>query len=269
MKDCLRLKEHYEAFVLGALEGEERAELDAHLARGCPVCTPGVAEARWVVAQLSHAAPDAEPPAALRARLMQRVAETKQLSVPQGEMSEEHGARFTIPFWAWAAAAAVVLFFAVTLWQARQFEEQLATVRSDYKRAQNEKDRLEAQRREMESILAVVAAPGTREVRLKGEGQSAPAVKAYWNEEQGVVLSAQKMPSLPTGRAFQLWVVPRKGNPLSAGVFQPDAAGNLLQLTRVEGSVGLKDAAALAITEEPAGGSPQPTSKPAWVGPII
>ncbi len=265
--NCSSVKEHYEAYALGALEGEGRAELDAHLADACPVCAPAVAEARWLVAELSHTAPDAEPPAALRARLMQRVAATPQLA-PSAETSDESVGRFSIPMWAWAGAAAVILFFAVTLWQARQLQQQLATTRDDYKRAQAEKDRLELQRREMERILAVVASPATRQISLKGEGPSAPAVKAYWNEEQGVVLSAQKMPSLATGRTFQLWIVPKKGNPISAGIFQPDAAGNLLQLTRVVGSIGVKNAAALAISEEPAGGSAQPTTKPAWVGPI-
>jgi anti-sigma-K factor RskA len=265
--DCTCLSEYYEAYALGALEGVERTELDEHLAAACPVCTPAVAEARWVVAQLWHLAPDAQPPAELRARLLQQVAATPQAAAPEAEIPDESSARPAIPLWEWAAAAAVILFFGVTLWQARLLQEQLAAVRDGFKRAQSEKNRLEAQRTEMQRILAIVSAADTRQVTLKG-GEGAPAVKAYWNEERGVVVAAEKLPALAAGRTLQLWVVPRKGNPVSAGIFQPDPAGNLLQLTRVEGSIGVKDAAALAISEEPAGGSAQPTTKPAWVGPI-
>jgi hypothetical protein len=187
--------------------------------------------------------------------------------VTQPNIPEPGASRFTIPLWAWVAAAAVVLFFAVTLWQARQWQQQLAATREEFRRAQAERARLEAQRREMEEIFAIVAAPATRQVILSG-GAGAPAVKAYWNEERGVVLSAQNMPVLAAGRTFQLWVVPKKGNPVSAGIFRPDAAGNLLQLMRAERRIGVKDVAALTISEEPAGGNTQPTTKPGWVGPI-
>ncbi len=39
MSDCEQLRQHYDAYALGALEGEERAEIDVHLKRGCPICT--------------------------------------------------------------------------------------------------------------------------------------------------------------------------------------------------------------------------------------
>ena len=61
--DCEQLAPLYEEYALGVLEGEERAELEAHLARACAQCTPGVEKARWVVAQLAQMAPDAQPPA--------------------------------------------------------------------------------------------------------------------------------------------------------------------------------------------------------------
>ena len=71
MTDCAQLREHYDSYALGALEGEERAQLEAHLARGCPTCTAEVERARWLVAQLAYAAPEAEPPASLRRRVLQ------------------------------------------------------------------------------------------------------------------------------------------------------------------------------------------------------
>ena len=70
---CEQLASLYEEYALGVLEGEERAELDAHLASACPACTPGVARARGFIAQLGLAAPDTQPPAALRAKIMDAV----------------------------------------------------------------------------------------------------------------------------------------------------------------------------------------------------
>ena len=52
MSDCEQLRQHYDAYALGALEGEERAEIDAHLKRGCPVCTAELERARPVLRQL-------------------------------------------------------------------------------------------------------------------------------------------------------------------------------------------------------------------------
>ncbi len=60
--DCEQLAPLYEEYALGVLEGEERAEINAHLARVCPHCTPGIEKARWVVAQLAQMAPEAQPP---------------------------------------------------------------------------------------------------------------------------------------------------------------------------------------------------------------
>ncbi len=70
MASCAQLAELYEAYALGALEGAELAPLEEHLARQCPTCTPGVAQARTLVANLSYLAPPAEPPAALRRKLL-------------------------------------------------------------------------------------------------------------------------------------------------------------------------------------------------------
>ena len=71
--NCEQLAALYEEYALGVLEGEERAELEAHLARPGDQCISGVAQARWVVAQLAHAAPDAQPPATLRGKIMDAV----------------------------------------------------------------------------------------------------------------------------------------------------------------------------------------------------
>ncbi|WP_329791477.1 anti-sigma factor [Lentzea sp. DG1S-22] len=62
---------------------------------------------------------------------------------------------------------------------------------------------------------------------------------------------ANGLPSLPADRAYQLWVV-RPDGPHSAGLLQDEPVV----------ADGLADAWALALTVEPSGGSPAPTTTP-------
>lgn len=257
MSDCEHLKEHYEAYALGALEGEERAEFEAHLARGCPTCTPEVERTRWVVAHLAYLAPEAEPRDALRARLMEAVREPK---------AREQ--RAWVPVWAWAAAAAaLVLFTAYSALETRRLERDLAELERQVQTERSQNQALAADRQLYQNALAILSAPGTREASLKPSAGSLPEVRAYWNAQLGLVLAGQQVP-LPAGdRTFQLWVVPKKGNPISAGIFHPNARGTVLMVTSPEARI--TEAAALAISEEPAGGRSQPTKdKILWVGPL-
>ncbi len=257
MSDCAQLKEHYEAYALGALEGEERAELEAHLARGCPTCSAEVERARWLVAQLAYLAPEATPPASLRRRILEAV------QVP----SVLEPRRAWIPAWAWAGIAALVLFSLFSIQQMHRLERQLATLQAQIRAGQSQNQALEAERELYQRALAIESAPDTREMNLKPAGPTPlPEVRAYWNAQLGLVVLGHQVPSPAANRTFQLWVVPKKGNPISAGIFRPDASGQVLHVTKPE--TDLTAAAALAITDEPAGGRPQPTTKPLWVGPV-
>ena len=70
---------------------------------------------------------------------------------------------------------------------------------------------------------------------------------------------AHDFPALQPGRTYQLWLV-LGSSPQSVGVFAPDALGS----ARISARVPLDSEARpqIAVTEEPSGGSPQPTSDP-------
>src|SRR2546426_100783 len=207
--------------------------------------------------ELAYLAPEAEPPAALRRKVLAGAGTTKP--------SERRG---WIPVWAWVGAAALVLFALISIFEMRRYQAELASLQDEIRAARSRTLELESERQLYERVLAVRTASGTREIDLKPSGKSAlPEVRAFWHAEMGLVLTGHKVPSPTPNHTFQLWVVPKKGLPLSAGIFHPDAAGTVLLVATP--SATLADAAALAVSEEPAGGLPQPTKdRILWVGPV-
>ncbi len=61
-------------YALGALEGDEAREFEEHLVAGCAACAAELRELEAVTGDLGLAAPEAEPPAGVRARLLALVA---------------------------------------------------------------------------------------------------------------------------------------------------------------------------------------------------
>ena len=61
--------------ALGALEGDEAREFEEHLAAGCAACAAELREFETVAGVLGLAAPEAGPPAGVRARLLALVSE--------------------------------------------------------------------------------------------------------------------------------------------------------------------------------------------------
>jgi hypothetical protein len=185
--------------------------------------------------------------------------------VTQPDTSEPDGPRFAIPLWVWGATLAALFFFALTLWQAQKLQRQLTELQLQMRLEQGRKESLEAQRREMNQIRALLAAPETRALQMKPVSLRMSSFTIFWNEGIGLLVTAHDVPAIPAGRVLQLWIVPKNGNAISAGTFQPEANRIVLKLTRPAAPIRMKDAAALTVTLEPAGGSPQPTSEPRWM----
>jgi anti-sigma-K factor RskA len=99
--------------------------------------------------------------------------------------------------------------------------------------------------------------PATRDVSF-GQTEKPSSGRVFVSPSRGVVFIGAHLPALDSGKTFELWVVPVKGNPIPEGLFQsqPDKTAVFVHSGTIE------NAAAIAVTVEPAGGSAQPTTTP-------
>jgi anti-sigma-K factor RskA len=272
VKNCEQLAALYEEYALGVLEGEERAEMEAHLARPGDKCIPGVAEARWMIAQLSHAAPAAEPPAALRGKIMNAVKHTAKETPPVTPIEKAkpekkvEPQRAAFPMWAWAAAAALALITGYTVRQMNTQNTQLAELRKQMKLAALQNQTLQNQLDMNRMVAMVMTSPDSVPVKLMPKDTKMPMVHAYLHPHMGMAITADQMPTMPPARTLQLWIVPKDGKPVSVAIFHPNSAGEIALVAPV--TVPKNEIAALAVTDEPAGGSPQPTTPIAWMAAV-
>jgi anti-sigma-K factor RskA len=266
--NCEGLAPFYEEYALGVLEGKERAELEEHLARKCPRCTAGVAKARWVVVHLTLTAPDAQPSAQLKSRIMdaaKKSADDPRTSAPlERPKPQAQGPMF--PVWAWIAAAALALVTGYTIRQMNNQNQQLAQLRKQMKLATVQNQALQNQLDMDHMVAMVMISPDSVSLKLMPTDKNMPMVHAYLHPHMGVAITADQMPSMPPARTLQLWFVPKTGKPMSVAIFHPDATGQIALVAPV--NMPRNEIAALAVTDEPAGGSPQPTTPIAWMAQV-
>jgi anti-sigma-K factor RskA len=107
----------------------------------------------------------------------------------------------------------------------------------------------------LEQALSILNDPTTKDVSF---GQPTARGRVFVSREKGVVFIAAHLPPLDANRTFEIWFIPAQGNPIPAGLFRSEADASAIYVR--PGAV--TNAAAVAVTVEPAGGSPQPTSTP-------
>lgn len=226
--------EIYELYVLGALEPEERAQIDAHLAEGCEHCLAKLQEANRLAAAMTGITEQVKPPQQLRARVLASVTPAKR--------------RSNLVYLFVGLAAACLAMIVLAIWTGREAadeREEIAQIR--------------AERNDLRSALELMSRPETRAVQF-GNIQNAPHGRVFVSGNGRVVFVGTGLPTLPSGKSYELWIIPTKGAPQPAGVFQPDSQGGVLDIAKANGNI--QDAAAVAVSIEPLQGSMSPTSTP-------
>lgn len=244
------------AFALDALPVEDAAAVTTHLAR-CADCRRDVAEWREVTSAVAALAPTAPPPIGMRERVLAR-ATAPHLRVSAAENPPaglRRGGRL-------AVAAGLVLM--VGLGSA------LATLYADHARLASRVAEVtaiaDAQAQTLatqDSLLARVLGPETSIATLAATGAN-PSLRLYWDRGRGeMVVSARRLAPAAPGRTYQLWGIGADGQPVGLGTFNTAATGSAVLVLAVDGTRRFDVS---AVTVEPDGGSPSPTTSPILVG---
>lgn len=226
------------AYALDALSEDERRQFEAHYP-SCSVCSGEVSDFRETAAVLALGA-SATPPADLKRNVMAEIAQTRQISplLPDGvvDLAEQRRRKVANrPRILAAVAAALVVV--------------VGTVAALGLRPGSTDD-----------ITVVLAAPDAQTLELVGSGPG--SVRVVWSptEDEAVILGSD-FDAPGAGRDYVLWLIDGDGaNP--TGLFEPDEDG----LVEARFELNGRSPAAWGITNEPDGGSPQPTTDILYVG---
>jgi anti-sigma-K factor RskA len=250
-----RIAELLPAYALGALDGEDLRELEAHLERGCEECDRQLVLWQGDLEALAAGVEPVAPSDVTRARVLRLAGSDRAPAAPPRR-----------PPWWMAAAAALLL--ALALWglmgQARM-GRQVRGLEDERDRLYRQVNGLEQQvglardeARRAQQALQVLAAPGVQSVVLAGLGPSPGAKgRTYVNPStRDALFYAFDLPPLPAGKTYELWFI-AAGKPVAAGTFDVDPRG--AGTVRVERVTDASQIQAWAVTIEPRGGVPQPT----------
>jgi anti-sigma-K factor RskA len=254
--------EDSDLYALGALDGEEKQALEAHVPL-CADCAREVEAARQRVALLGLAAPVvAGPPARVKEELLRKVRAERlpanDRAVPNGERRRGFAFGWLTPSFGVAAIvfAAVAGFFWTRdiqdLRRIHALEGQLAQVETrsqEIARASKATDKL----LEMPTTKRVALMP------MPGMGNGHGGV--LYNAKMGMVACTGWLPAPPKGKSYQLWLVPMEGKPMPLYVFGEEWTEPM----EMHVAPGM-EVKAFAVTEEPAGGMPWPTGPKVLVG---
>jgi len=252
--------EQADLYALGALDGEERAQFEAHLATDCAICAARLRETGEALRALPESLPSVAPPPALRARVLERIAAERAPAAAAVTLRPARRPSRAVWWAGWAglAAAAVLLVFV---------NSELRTTRQEVHTLQGRVAVLQAELSRREETLRFFSDPGVRYVSLAGLKPS-PEASAWllWNPStrQGLLL-ARGLPAAPAGHAYELWAL-AGGQPVPAGVFSVDAAGRgLLRLAELPTDHAFDT---FAVTLEPIPGVPKPTGPMHLLGKV-
>ena len=301
----MNAERHEDLAALAALDlltPAEQAEFTAALAEH-PELAAIAASLRSTAAELAHTAPAAEPPAALKIRLLKTIAgDASAARAPLVTAS-----RSTIlPFPAWIGFATAACFACLAAYFAQAYfnqsalnsafrdQQSLADLSLRSTKNQLAAERLIAQREladaakrasdsaalvtTLESRIAETKqqlfAQGTLAdykiatlASLLGNSPQAVAV-AVWNPaSQEGVLTVQKLPALAADKDYQLWVVdPQYSIPVDGGVFKVDPTTGEGRLI-FHPNRPVQTVAKFAVSLERKGGVPKAEGPMVLIGP--
>jgi len=233
MREAHANPEDLDLYALGALDGEEKQTLEAHL-RTCPACAQKLAAARQ------------------RSALMEKgKAERRAPVVEIKSKKKRWGLRFSFGF----GLATAVLAFATFEFAKQDFERG--------KQIKHLEAQLSQDSAAMQAMGEVTGAPDSAQITLFEQPGGPPGqAHVVYNARLGVGVYSGQIAPAPAGKSYQLWLVPASGVPANAGLVEANQENGAVVVRLAPGLV----AKAFAVTLEPQGGMPQPTGPKVLVG---
>jgi len=274
-----------EAAALDALDATERDAVLAH-ADNCESCRGELAALRETVAQLAYAASfpsEATPDSRdrIRSRLTARAAADARVRgivverKPELTSRQYQAIRARINVLAWrraewlALAASVLLIVGVgvmasVLRDRENLKDALVGATASTQRSQRTTDSLRTLVMSQDSLINGITGRDVAMVQLTSTATRQPKAMMFLDHSRnGWTLIAHNLPMPRAGRTYQLWLVTPAGK-INAGTFMPDTSG--AAMVRATYALARDSLSAVAVTDEPAGGMPQPTGQMVILG---
>lgn len=248
------------AYALGALSPEETRAFEAYLATS-PETQREVAEYREVGAMLATAARGPAPSGDLKARILERVASSKVTPIAAGRRQRP---AVPAPMWiALAASLAVATWLGASLYSAR---EQLAEREAAADSVRAALAVAQGRLTQREKTLNWILEPGIELSVLNSTGSAEPKIQFFMNRQKRVAMvHAFNLGPAEAGKVYQLWFI-QDGKPVPSVTFNAEADGHaMVENIEIPAGSGITHT---AVTIEPTGGSPAPTSPVVLLGEL-
>jgi hypothetical protein len=224
------------------------------------------------VAAVGGRSPGHRPTAELEAELAAHGEKPFHILIPNASNEPVHHdiVRLTASraWWLAAAASLVAIVSLASLYQVTKERDAVTTayqlVAGDRSGNRQVLDSLRNSVASGERVIANLTGPDVAVMTLASAGGTAPSARMFWNQSVNAwTFVAHNLPKPAEGRTYQLWLVTAKEK-ISAGTFMPGENGDaMMQATYALPKNAL---AAVAVTDEPEAGSPQPTTTPVILG---
>jgi anti-sigma-K factor RskA len=240
-------------YALGALTPDEARAVSEHIAL-CAECRAEYKALRPAADAVGFSAEerlDDAQSARLKSTLMQRI----RPAAASRAAVERDVPRRRAPIWpAYLVAAAAIIIAIINILTTVDLRAELSSSRDRIAQlAQQNESELRAQARDREMIADLVASDSKKFAVPGGE---------IITRNGRLYMTMDNLQPAPAGRVYQTWTLARGAKTVTPSVtFVPDKSG----IAVVALPVSAKNVVAVAVSVEPTGGSPQPTTKPLFI----
>jgi hypothetical protein len=274
---CRERRELIFLHAADVLEDHERAELEAHLATGCPHCNEALAEEREQLAGLALSLAPVVPPTRVREQLLARVREQgSREAVSTGRRAPRRPRAWLTPRrvaeLAGAALGAAALTLGAVWWQlgsrgadelaadappAEEAALELEALREQLAEQDGELAELEGQVEAAGEIAKLLAARELDVLDLAATETGSEAWgRAFWDPDYHCYFRARNLPPLAGEQHYVLWMIGADDRLHAAGTLEPDALGDFVIFTRLPRELSPISRSFVTAEAEPHGEQP-------------